>query len=63
VKEGMHKLQCGECGGSTVDIYINAQQEVSAECVKCKSVTNIVARPSIIELKLENNSKGILCIF
>lgn len=62
MKEGMQKLQCGSCGCELVTLYINKEQDLVAECNKCKSTTeiNICTR---INFDWGDKSDGILTVF
>ena len=56
------ELRCGGCGNSETKLYINDEQELFAECAKCKSVTTLTVSPKI-KLDWGEGADGILCVF
>jgi len=59
---GIEQLKCGECGEAKHCLYLRLNGEIIAECVKCKSQSEIVIIQP--EIKIRNNSgMGTLCVF
>ena len=56
------KLRCGGCGNHEIELYINEEKELFAECTRCKSVTTLTVSPKI-ELGWGEGADGILCVF
>lgn len=56
------KLMCGGCGNDKVELYINEEEELFAECVKCKSVTTLTVSRKI-DLGWGEGADGILCVY
>jgi hypothetical protein len=62
IETGLQQLRCGECGETKHNLFIRRNGEIIAECIKCKSQSEIViTEPKII---IRNNSgNGTLCQF
>jgi len=55
-------LRCGGCGETKHELYIRPNGEVIAECLKCKSQSEIVIRKPEIIIQ-HNAGDGTLCVF
>lgn len=56
------KLRCGGCGNHETQLYINDEQDLFAECTKCKDVTALIVSPKI-KLDFGEGSGSRLCVF
>lgn len=58
---------CGDCGNELYEVYRiiedNKPPYLMTKCTKCQTETNIVAKPSELELQFGNESTGRMCIF
>lgn len=56
------QLRCGGCGGTKHELFIRPNGEIIAECIGCKSQSEIkISEPKIV---INNNSGlGTLCVF
>jgi len=56
------QLRCGECGESKHELFQRPNGEIVAECIKCKSQSEIVISKPKIQIN-NNEGMGTLCVF
>jgi len=59
---GLQQLRCGECGETKHNLFIRLNGEIIAECIKCKSQSEIVITEPKIVIK-NNAGSGTLYPF
>lgn len=62
MKEGMNLLRCGSCGDSQVKLYTSSDGEITAECSKCQSETDLKVSQKIY-FDWGDKGDGVLCVF
>ena len=63
METNLKQLRCGECGEPKHRLFIRENGEIIAECIECKSQTEITIhnKPKIVLSNLSGD--GSLCVF